>query len=221
MRRSPPTSPPASRSTWPEGSASKDAAAGSSRASRATTATCWVSRCRCCATCSTSSGTRSARSGASLPGMRSLRDFCTGVGFFLKGVAWAARNGRWWLFGLIPAVIAFVVYVVALILLVTNALALADFLTPFADSWSWREAFRWAVAVALFLGGLALAVLTFTAVTLTIGEPFYEKLSSLADGIEEPDGPPWWQTLPRSIKDSLVTLWYVLLFTVPLFFLGF
>jgi len=153
--------------------------------------------------------------------MRSLRDFGTGVGFFLKGVAWAARNGRWWLFGLIPAVIAFVVYVVALILLVTNALALADFLTPFADSWSWREAFRWAVAVALFLGGLALAVLTFTAVTLTIGEPFYEKLSSLADGIEEPDGPPWWQTLPRSIKDSLVTLWYVLLFTVPLFFLGF
>src|SRR5690606_30928890 len=162
---------PASRATWPKGSASKVAAAGSSRASRATTATCLVSRCRCCATCSTSSGTQSARSGASLPGMRSLRDFGTGVGFFLKGVAWAARNGRWWLFGLIPAVIAFVVYVVALILLGANALTLAELLTPFADSWSWRGEFRGAVAVALFLGGLAVSVLTFAAGTLPIGAP--------------------------------------------------
>ncbi|MFG1942511.1 EI24 domain-containing protein [Nonomuraea sp. NPDC048826] len=153
--------------------------------------------------------------------MRSLRDFGTGVGFFLRGVGWVARNGRWWLFGLIPAVIAFAVYVVVLILLGTNALSLAEFLTPFADSWSWSEAFRVTVALALFLGGLALAVLTFAALTLTIGEPFYEKLSAAVDGVEEVDGQPWWRTLPRSIKDSLVTLGYVLLFTVPLFFLGF
>ncbi|MGI5274558.1 EI24 domain-containing protein [Nonomuraea sp. CA-218870] len=153
--------------------------------------------------------------------MRSLRDFGNGVGFFLQGVGWVARNGRWWLFGLIPAVIAFAVYVVALIVLGTNALSMAEFLTPFADSWSWREAFRVTVALALFLGGLALAVLTFAALTLTIGEPFYEKLSAKVDGVEEADGPPWWRTLPRSIKDSLVTLGYVLLFTVPLFFLGF
>ncbi|MEV1173883.1 EI24 domain-containing protein [Nonomuraea sp. NPDC049784] len=153
--------------------------------------------------------------------MRSLRDFTSGVGFFFQGLGWVARNGRWWLFGLIPALIAFAVYVVALIFLGTNATDVATFLTPFADSWSWRELFRTLVGIALFLGGLALAVLTFTAITLAIGEPFYERLSAAADVLESEDEQPWWRTLPRSIRDSLVTLFYVLLFTVPLFFLGF
>ncbi|MEV4564033.1 EI24 domain-containing protein [Nonomuraea sp. NPDC049419] len=153
--------------------------------------------------------------------MRALRDFTGGVGFFFQGLGWVARNGRWWLFGLIPALIAFAVYVAALIFLGTNASDLAAFLTPFADTWSWREAFRTVVAVALVLGGLAVAVITFTALTLAIGDPFYERLSGEVDPLETDDDQPWWRTLPRSIRDSLVTLFYVLLFTVPLFFLGF
>lgn len=153
--------------------------------------------------------------------MRSVRDFLAGVGFFLQGMQWIARHGRWWLFGLIPAVIAFALYVGALVLLGTNALSLAETFTPFADTWAWREAFRATVAIALFLGGLAAAVVTFTAVTLTIGEPFYEKLSAAVDPLPDEPDEPWWRTLPRSIRDSLVTLGYLLLFTVPLFFLGF
>ncbi|MEV0229794.1 EI24 domain-containing protein [Nonomuraea sp. NPDC050786] len=153
--------------------------------------------------------------------MRSVREFTSGVGFFFQGLGWVARNGRWWLFGLIPALIAFSVYVAALIFLGNNATEVATFLTPFADSWSWRELFRTVVGIALFLGGLALAVLTFTALTLTIGEPFYERLSAAVDVLESAEEQPWWRTLPRSIRDSLVTLFYVLLFTVPLFFLGF
>ncbi|MBF8192962.1 EI24 domain-containing protein, partial [Nonomuraea sp. K274] len=153
--------------------------------------------------------------------MRSLRDFTSGVGFFFQGLGWVARNGRWWLFGLIPALIAFAVYVAALIFLGTNAADFAEFLTPFADSWSWRELFRTLVGIALFLGGLALAVLTFAALTLAIGEPFYERLSAAVDVLESEHEQPWWRTLPRSIRDSLVTLGYVLLFTIPLFILGF
>jgi CysZ protein len=153
--------------------------------------------------------------------MRSVRDFTSGVGFFFQGLGWVAKNGRWWMFGLIPALIAFAVYVGVLIFLGTNATDVAEFLTPFADSWSWRELFRTLVGIALFLGGLALAVLTFTALTLAIGEPFYEKLSAAVDPLESEHEQPWWRTLPRSIRDSLVTLFYVLLFTIPLFILGF
>ena len=153
--------------------------------------------------------------------MRSVRDFASGVGFFMQGVGWVARNGRWWAFGLIPALIAFAAYAAALIMLGTNASTLAQALTPFADSWSWREVFRGTVAVALVLGGLALAVVTFAAITLIIGEPFYERLSGKVDVLQQADEQPWWRTLPRSIRDSLVTLAYVLLFTIPLFFLGF
>ncbi|MGP4096761.1 EI24 domain-containing protein [Nonomuraea sp. KM90] len=153
--------------------------------------------------------------------MRSVRDFMAGVGFFFQGFSWVAKNTRWWLFGLIPALIAFAVYVVALVFLGTNASSVAEFLTPFADSWSWRESFRTLVGIALFLGGLALAVLTFAALTLAIGEPFYERLSATVDPLEGAEEQPWWRTLPRSIRDSLVTLFYVLLFTIPLFILGF
>ncbi|MEU7859861.1 EI24 domain-containing protein [Nonomuraea sp. NPDC049141] len=153
--------------------------------------------------------------------MRSVRDFVAGVGFFLQGVGWVAKHGRWWLFGLIPALLAFAVYVVALIFLGTNATDMAEFLTPFADTWGWRDLFRTLIAIALVLGGLALAVLTFTALTLAVGEPFYEKLSAMVDPLPGAEEQPWWRTLPRSLRDSLVTLGYVLLFTVPLFFLGF
>ncbi|MET9248416.1 EI24 domain-containing protein [Nonomuraea sp. NPDC003709] len=153
--------------------------------------------------------------------MRSLRDFTSGVGFFFQGLGWVARHGRWWLFGLIPALIAFAVYVAALILLGTHATDLAAFLTPFAESWGWRDLFRTLVGILLFLGGLALAVLTFTALTLAIGEPFYERLSAEVDPLPDADEQPWWRTLPRSLRDSLITLFYVLLFTIPLFFLGF
>lgn len=153
--------------------------------------------------------------------MRSVRDFTGGIGFFLQGFQWVARNPRWWLFGLIPALIAFSVYVAALIFLGTNASAVAEFLTPFADSWSWAELFRTLVGIALIVAGLAVAVLTFAALTLAIGEPFYEKLSGTVDVLEKEEEQPWWRTLPRSIRDSLVTLFYVLLFTIPLFFLGF
>lgn len=153
--------------------------------------------------------------------MRSVRDFVAGVGFFLQGVGWIAKHGRWWLFGLIPALLAFAVYVAALIFLGTNATDMAEFLTPFADTWGWRDLFRTMIAIALVLGGLALAVLTFTALTLAVGEPFYEKLSAMVDPLPGAEEQPWWRTLPRSLRDSLVTLGYVLLFTVPLFFLGF
>ncbi|GAA0911409.1 EI24 domain-containing protein [Nonomuraea longicatena] len=153
--------------------------------------------------------------------MRVVRDFFGGAGFFFQGLGWAARNGRWWAFGLIPALIAFVVYAAALVFLGTNAMDLAEWMTPFADTWSWRDAFRVMIGVVLFAGGLALAVVTFAAVTLTIGEPFYEKLSAAADPLDDEDEQPWWRTLPRSIKDSLVTLGWVVLFSLPLFFLGF
>lgn len=155
--------------------------------------------------------------------MRSLRHFAGGVGFFFQGVGWVARNPRWWLFGLIPALIAFALYLAALIFLGNQAGDLAGFLTPFADGWAegWRTFFRATVGVMLFLGGLALAVVTFTAVTLLIGEPFYEKLSAKVDELPGAVEQPWWRTLPRSIKDSLVTLGYVLMFSIPLFALGF
>lgn len=163
--------------------------------------------------------------GRPVVGRRGIGGLAEGIGFCFRGLGWAARHPRWWLFGLIPALIALVLYTVALVWLGTHATDVAAWMTPFADDWGWRDAFRTLVGVMVFVVGLALSVLTFTAVTLVIGDPFYEKLS---ERVEEdlgglPDGGdlPFWRSLLRSVRDSLVTLMYVLMFTIPLFVLGF
>ncbi len=50
----------------------------------------------------------------------------------------------------------------------------------------------------LFALGLLLAVLTFTAVTLLIGQPFYENLSERVDADVSPDGTAPARTSPRA-----------------------
>ncbi|WP_285707417.1 EI24 domain-containing protein [Microtetraspora sp. NBRC 16547] len=159
------------------------------------------------------------------PVRREAGGLMSGVGCAFKGLGWVARHPRWWLFGLIPALIAFVLYAFALVWLGTHAGDLAEWATPFADGWGWRDVFRTLVGILFFVGGLAFAVLTYAAVTLAIGEPFYEKLSEKVEedrgGLPDAVEAPFWRSLGRSIRDSLITLFYVLLFTIPLFVLGF
>jgi CysZ protein len=156
-----------------------------------------------------------------------VNGFSAGIAFFVQGQRWVLRRRRWLGFGLLPALITLLIYAAALVALALNAGDIAAWATPFADDWDdpWRPALRTLLAVALFCGGLLLAVLTFTAVTLLIGEPFYEKLSG---HVEEttgacPRGPerPWWRELWASLRDNLYLLGRVLLFAVPLFLLGF
>ncbi|WP_329429159.1 EI24 domain-containing protein [Streptosporangium sp. NBC_01495] len=159
--------------------------------------------------------------------MGHFRSFLDGIGFFFQGLRWVARYPRWWLFGVIPALIAFTLYAAGLYFLGTNALDIAAWGTPFADGWSeaTRTALRALVGLALFVAGLILSVVTFTAITLILGDPFYEKLSEKVEETygEVPTGHdlPLWKSIPRSIRDSLITLGWLLLFTIPLFFLGF
>ncbi|GAA0365275.1 EI24 domain-containing protein [Microbispora corallina] len=158
-------------------------------------------------------------------GRRGVGGFAEGIGFCLKGLGWVARHPRWWVFGLVPALVSTVLYVVALVWLGTHATDVAAWATPFADDWGWRDAFRTLVGVMIFVVGLVLSVLTFTAVTLAVGEPFYEKLSEKVEedlgGLPEGADTSLWRSFLRSVRDSVVTLFYVLMFTIPLFVLGF
>ncbi|WP_344939306.1 EI24 domain-containing protein [Sphaerisporangium flaviroseum] len=161
------------------------------------------------------------------PTRRGIGGFADGIKYFFQGLGWVARHPRQWLFGLIPALIALALYIVALVLLGTYAGDLAAWVTPFADGWSSgaRDALRFLLGIVIFGLGLVLAVITFTAVTLLIGEPFYEKLSEHVEedmgGVRKAADIPVWRSIIRSVRDSLITLGYVLLFTIPLFILGF
>ncbi len=147
--------------------------------------------------------------------------------YLVRGQKWVAGHGRWWGFGMIPALITMAGYLVALVLLSTRADDLASWATPFADGWGspWQTLLRGALAALFFGGGLLIALISFTAVTLLVGQPFYESLCEKVDETEggappKPDV-PLWRELWISARDSLYVLVRVLAFGVLLFACGF
>ncbi|MGA4952208.1 EI24 domain-containing protein [Streptomyces lydicamycinicus] len=156
-----------------------------------------------------------------------MRDLVAGMRYLGKGQRWVAQHGRWWGFGLIPALIALVLYAAVLTVLAIWSGDIAAWATPFADGWDepWRGLLRGVFVGLLFAGGLMLSVLTFTAVTLLIGDPFYE---SLSEKVEESEGHcppspdrPLWQEIWIALRDSVHVLLRAAGFGILLFVLGF
>ncbi|KOV68141.1 membrane protein [Streptomyces sp. AS58] len=156
-----------------------------------------------------------------------MRDLGVGFRYLLRGQRWVARHGRQYGFGLLPGLITLVLYAAALVALALWGQDLVGWATPFADDWSspWLGLFRGFLTAVLFALALLLSVVTFTAVTLLIGQPFYESLSESVDRDVSPDGAapesglPVHQELWISARDSLrivvrAALWGVLLFAL-------
>lgn len=153
-----------------------------------------------------------------------VKDFFSGAGYLVRGIGWVARRPAQWLFGLIPALIVLVAYVAALGALALNLGDLAAFVTPFADGWSegMRSSVRVVAGVAIFGAALFVAVLTFTALTLLVGDPFYE---AIAVRVEESEGGappeaevPFLVSVWRAVKDAallgVVAVGFALVFFV-------
>ncbi|MVZ98878.1 hypothetical protein F8568_000460 [Actinomadura sp. LD22] len=150
-----------------------------------------------------------------------------GVGYLLRGIGWTARNPARWLFGLIPALIVLAVYAAGLVTLAFYLDDLAGRVTPFADGWSdaARTSARVVAGIAIYGAAVFLAVLTFTAVTLLVGDPFYEAIAvrveeSQGGAPPEPDVPLPVQ-IGRAVKDALILGLVALLFAVVFFAAGF
>jgi CysZ protein len=127
-----------------------------------------------------------------------MRDLGAGFSYLLQGQRWVARHGRQYGFGLLPGLVTLVLYAAALVALALWGEDAVGWATPFAD-------------------------VTLTAVTLLIGQPFYENLSERVDRDVSPDGSapesglPLWRELWISARDSLrivvrAALWGILLF---------
>ncbi|MFV0136206.1 EI24 domain-containing protein [Streptomyces sp. HMX87] len=158
-----------------------------------------------------------------------MRDLGAGSGHLLEGQRWVARHGKSYGFGLVPGLVTLVLYAAALVALALWGADAVTWATPFADDWSspWPGLFRGFLTAVLFALALLLAVLTFTAVTLLVGQPFYESLSERVDRDVSPDGTapesdlPLWRDLWISGRDSLrilarAALWGLLLFACGL-----
>ncbi|MDG4806433.1 EI24 domain-containing protein [Micromonospora sp. WMMD1120] len=153
--------------------------------------------------------------------------FLGGAGLLVRGLGLYVRSPGLMLLGIVPALISGALFLAALGTLVYFVDDLAALVTPFADDWSSgaRSLVRVIAGLAfLGLGGL-LGVLTFTAVTLVIGDPFYEKIS---ERVEERYGGtpgavdvPFLSSLRRSSVDSVRLVALSALVGIPLFVAGF
>lgn len=156
-----------------------------------------------------------------------VKDLFTGAGYLVRGIAWMARHPAQWLFGLIPALIVLAVYAAGLIFLAVQIDDLAGWVTGFADGWAdaARTSARVVAGIAIYGAALFLAVLTFTAVTLLVGDPFYEAVAvrveeSQGGAPPEPDV-PLLVRIGRAIKDALLLAAIALGFAVVFFACGF
>ncbi|MEI5582518.1 MULTISPECIES: EI24 domain-containing protein [unclassified Agromyces] len=137
-----------------------------------------------------------------------LSDLADGARTLLRGFGFWRVDPGVMLVGLVPAAIVFVGLVWGLVALGIGLPGLVDWATPFADGWDgfWRDAFRALVAVVVFAGAAVLAFVTFTALTLVVGDPFYERIwkavESHLGGDVPAEGPGFWS----GVRGGLVLL---------------
>ena len=107
-----------------------------------------------------------------------MREFARGVGMLGRGFGYWRRRPGLMALGLVPAAIVALVLLGGLIALGVYLPAIAEAATPFADGWPglWATVMRVAVGTAVFGAALVIVAVSFTALTLLVGEPFYERI---------------------------------------------
>lgn len=141
----------------------------------------------------------------------------------LQGFAYWRRRPGLMLLGLVPALIVGLLLLGGFVALGAFLPGLTEALTPFADGWPslWATALRFTIGTALVGAALVLVAISFTALTLLLGEPFYERIWRSVeaeqgdDRFEAPYG--FW----RSVGDALSLIGRGILIAILALALGF
>ncbi|SMH45508.1 CysZ protein [Rathayibacter oskolensis] len=159
--------------------------------------------------------------------MAILRDLALGARLFGRGLGTWVRSPRAMLLGAIPPLVVGLVFVgvLALVLSRINDVVLA--LTPFLDGWSdaWASTARLLLGIAAVGALVALGVVLFAAVTLLVGDPFYERIwrgvENELGGVPDEHETGFWRGIGRGLRDSGVLVATSLGIGVVLVLLGF
>ncbi|MBA8815747.1 CysZ protein [Microbacterium halimionae] len=137
-----------------------------------------------------------------------MREFLRGVMLLGQGFAWWRRRPGVMLGGLIPAVIVGVGMLAALIALGFALPTVTVAVTPFAENWPgiWATALRVTVGTALVGATLVLLAVSFTALCLMIGDPFYNRIWQRIENDLDNQAPSVDTGFWQGIRDALSLL---------------
>lgn len=135
-----------------------------------------------------------------------MREFGAGVGMLFRGFGMWRRIPGAMALGLVPALAVGAVLLAALVGLGFAAPGIAEAVTPFAEGWApfWVTALRVLVGAATFGAGLLLVAVSFTAITLAVGDPFYERIWKAVEldttGVVPEAAGGFWRAVGDSIR---------------------
>ncbi len=154
-------------------------------------------------------------------------EFAEGARLLGRGFAMYGRSPRLLILGLVPAVISFLLLGTAWFFLLWFIRDLSAAVTWFADDWGspWRGLTRFGAGAGIVIVSALVSVLTYTALTLLIGDPFYEVISERVEqrfgGTPGMSDLPWHRTILKNAADSVRLIVLGIVVAVPLFLLGF
>ena len=113
----------------------------------------------------------------------SAAELVSGAARLGRGAGLMLRQRRLFLLGALPPLITSALYLALLIFLSLRAEAIAGWLSPFAEDWpaATRAAFRLLLGITTFDLAVLVLVIPFTALTLAIGSPLYDKISEAVE----------------------------------------
>ena len=154
-----------------------------------------------------------------------MREFVRGARMLLGGFGWWRSRPATMLLGLVPAALVGLVLTAGLVALGVSLPGLTTAVTPFAEGWIpvWRDFLRLGVGTAMFGGAVVIAVVSFTALTLIVGDPFYERMWRRVEidlGGAVPDaGSTFWRSVVEGLalvgKGNLVAILAGLVGLIP------
>jgi CysZ protein len=156
-----------------------------------------------------------------------VSELLSGVGLLGRALGLITRRPRLFLLGMIPPLITSTLFVIALIVLFAQLDGIVGALTPFADGWSAGAArlIRILIGVGLVAGSGLVMVVSFTALTLTLGSPLYDKISEAVEQELGTPGPAYEEPLSRAavraLRQSLGLILVSAVVALGLFFVGF
>jgi CysZ protein len=153
-----------------------------------------------------------------------FRNFFAGVGFVGKGFRTYATSPRLMWLGVLPALIVGLVYGVAIVLLAINLDGIVSAVTPFAHGWALEPLVRIVAGLSIVMISVIVLVYTYVALTLAIGDLFYERIWRAVEtrlGEAPPDRKESFGTaLGRGLGNGIQLLLATLAVSILVFALG-